>query len=231
MNRISQISLFVLIIFSSARIKGQALRRPNIEAPANFSVNSYTGNLYYARTDLKTSGRIPIDITFSYNCSRVWKDWGMGRGWTFSYNLIYELDSSGIYINRMDGRRDLFKSNGLKFTPPVEVYDSLNEYDAGKFVLTDKIGNKFFFDDKTHKKITKFQDRIGNVLTFSYTDSLLSSISDHTGRNIGFNWSKGRLVEVIDGIQLPERKIIYEYDSTGNPIKVTNALGYSVYPS
>jgi RHS repeat-associated protein len=228
MSRLHLIILLVVFAIAiSTNSYAQNNSKPTIIAPGGFEVNSYTGNLYYERNDLKIPGRIPVEITFCYNSSRRSKDWGMGRGWTFTYNMAYTQDSLGIYIDRMDGKSDFFKRSGSGYQPPLEVFDSLSEYQAHKFVLVEKGGMEYFFDDSTHRRLSRIQDRNGNTINLSYTDSLLTTLTDASGRTITFNWNNGRLAELVDHFDTPDRKVSYEYDSIGNPIKVINPLGYS----
>lgn len=219
------LSLFLLGLNGFA----QNITRPNIVGPNGFEVNSYTGNLYYQRTDLKIPARgLNVDITFSYNISRRSKDWGFGKGWTFTYNMAYTPDTlGGIYIDRMDGRRDLYKKNGTKYIAPTGVFDSLYEYSTGKFILREKGGAKYYFDNNSHKKLTKIEDRNGNAVTLSFTDTLLTTLTDAANRTISFTWTAGRLTEITDNFGTPVRKIKYAYDTAGNPVKVTNPMNYS----
>jgi RHS repeat-associated protein len=220
--------LFSLFLFGMNGF-AQNITRPNIIGPNGFEVNSYTGNLYYQRTDLKIPARgLNVEITFSYNISRRSKDWGFGKGWTFTYNMAYTPDTvGGIYIERMDGRRDLFKKNGTKYIAPIGVFDSLYEYQSGKFILREKGGTKYYFDNNTHKKLTKIEDRNNNTITLGFTDSLLTTLTDASNRTISFTWTNGRLTEITDNFGTPQRKIKYEYDTAGNPAKVTNPMNYS----
>ena len=115
--------------------------KPNVSGPYGTNVNSYTGNLFYQRTDLYIPGRgLPIDISFSYNSGRTARDWGYGHGWSFPYSMQYYFDNSSIIIERSDGRKDEFVWNGSSYDPPTGVYDVLTEYQSDKYLLTTKNG-------------------------------------------------------------------------------------------
>lgn len=200
--------------------------RPTVPVPGGFEVNSYTGNLYYGRTDLKLPGRgLDISLLFSFNTSRIDKDRGMGRGWIFSYDMGYATDSLGIYIDREDGKRELYQKVNNAYRSPVGVFDSLSEYQAGKYSLKQKDGTRYFFDDSTHKKLTRLEDLNGNAITFNYANKLLNSITDASGMTVQLTWSGSRLTEVADNNCAPQRKISYDYDTTGNMVKVTDPMG------
>lgn len=212
--------------FISLATYAQNITRPTVPVPNGFEVNSYTGNLYHSRTDLKIPGQgLNIDLTFSYNLSRRSKNRGMGNGWTFNYNMVYVADPSGIWVERPDGKRELYQKSGSVYIAPAGIYDELVEYQTGKFYLKTKEDLRYYFDNTSHKRLTKMQDANGNVINVAYNDTLISTLTDGTGHNIGFTWSNARLTEITDNSCSPVRKILYAYDSKGNPIKVTNPIG------
>ncbi|GGC06677.1 RHS repeat-associated core domain-containing protein [Dyadobacter sediminis] len=226
MQRIFTILILTLAAISGHFAKAQNNTRPTVPVPNGFEVNSYTGNLYHSRTDLKIPGRgLTIDITFSYNASRRNKDWGMGKGWTFTYNMAYRTDTAGFWIERADGRRDLFRKSGANYIAPKGIYDALKEYESGKFYVQTKEGLRYYFENATHRKLTKMQDANGNQLNFAYTDTLLRQLSNSSGHAVKFAWQEGRLAEISDNTCEPGRKITYAYDSLGNTNKVVNPIG------
>lgn len=225
LNKYLLLLCFILCLYSGVAI-AQNTARPNVIVPNGFEVNSYTGNLYQARTDLKIPGQgVPVDITFSYNVGRRNRNWGFGKGWTFTYNMAYTVDAEGVRIERADGKRDLFRKSGTTYAPPTGVFESLVEYQTGKFYLQTKDNHRYYFDNATHKRLTKLQDAKGNAVNLVYTDSLLNTLTDGAGHSLGFSWTNGRLTSITDNSCQPIRKINYEYDAKGNPIKVINPLG------
>ncbi|WP_427927378.1 DUF6531 domain-containing protein, partial [Acinetobacter baumannii] len=49
-------------------VMAQKLNTPNRTGPMGLEVNTYTGNLFFPRTDGYIAGRgIPIDLSFYYN--------------------------------------------------------------------------------------------------------------------------------------------------------------------
>lgn len=203
------------------------ITKPSIDGANGVQVNTYTGALFYQRSDLRIPGRgLSLDVVFSYNSAARGKDWGYGRGWTFSYNMAYYPDSASIVIQQMDGRKNrYFLNNNGGYSRPAGVFDSLEQYQPGKFRLLMNDGTKYFFDNGIHKKLTKVEDRNGNGLTLAYADTLLTSITDPSGRNVQFTWANGRMIKLSDPNTTPAREITYAYDNVGNPIKVTDPLG------
>ncbi|MBK8553978.1 MAG: hypothetical protein IPL53_24200 [Ignavibacteria bacterium] len=104
-------------------------------------------------------------------------------------------------------------------------FDSLYEYQPGKFQLKKKDGTKYFFDDSTHKKLTKISDRNNNELTITYTGSLATSITDPMGRSVQLNYTGGHLTSITDPNFTPTRQFLYSYDSDWNVISFTDPLG------
>lgn len=229
-------SKFLLRLFLIA-LSGQLLAqsnntKPNIKGENGIFVNSYTGSLFYQRRDLMIPGRgTPLDITFSYNSVNAILDSGYGRGWTFSFNMYYYLDSASVVIVQMNGRRNrYFGKFGIGYERPTGVFEKLEEYEPGKFSLEKNDGTVYYFENPEHKKLTRIVDRYDNTVTLTYTNSLLSKITDTAGRNLFFTWSNGHMTQLQDPNFTPERRLQYEYDSQGNLIKVTDPLGnYNEY--
>lgn len=199
--------------------------KPNILGPNGVSVNSYSGNLYLQRSDVSIPARgLDLDIMFTYNSARVNRNWGFGRGWTLNYNMACMPDSLGIVLERMDGRRDVFKHQDGKWNAPVGVFEKLEEYEAGKFKLQSKNGTIYYFENPAHHKLTKIADRNGNTIQLVYADSLLSEIADPAGRKITFTWAQGQLQKISTNTK-PTRVIQFQYDKNGNPLRVINPAG------
>jgi RHS repeat-associated protein len=219
---INPIVTILLLIGGLSTAVAQNTVKPTVKAPNGFDVNSFTGNLYHQRADMKMPAQgIPMEIVFSYNNTQRNKDWGYGRGWTFTYNVAYTVDSTGnITVLRADGRRNTFRKMGTTYKAPAGAFDTLAEYQAGKFRLDTKEGWSYFFDVASHRKLTKVQDRNNNAITISYTDSLPSAITDAAGRSFSLTWDNGKLKEIQNTCASPVRKIAYAYDTAGNPIKV-----------
>jgi RHS repeat-associated protein len=219
--------LLVLLGAFGQSVAQTNITKTTIEGANGVRVNTYTGSLFYQRSDLRIPGRgLSLDVMFSYNSVARYKDWGYGRGWTFSYNMAYYPDSASIVIQQMDGRKNrYFEKAGGGYIRPTGVFDSLEQYQPGKFRLLMNDGTIYFFDNAAHKKLTKIQDRNNNAVTLAYTDTLLTQMTDPSGRHLQFTWTNGRMTRLTDPNVSPARQVIYEYDTQGNPIKVTDPLG------
>ena len=119
MKRTIFFAIFLSAILFSSISYSQNINKPNISGPMGLSVNSFSGNLYYSRTDLFIPGRgLSIDLTFSYNTATTAIDLGYGSGWSMTYSMIYQRDDNKVIIRRGDGRKDVFTFNGSGYVAP-----------------------------------------------------------------------------------------------------------------
>jgi RHS repeat-associated protein len=220
------ITAFILIM-SFEKTSAQNINTPNKVGPMGVEVNTKTGNLFFDRTDIYIPGRqLDLDISFSYNSFDYNKNSGYGNGWTFMYNMRYRIDTPNkVVVIWGDGREDVYTSNGAQITSPVGFFDSLSQYQAGKYLLRTKRGLKLYFDNSTHKRLTKVEEPNGNFLLFGYTDSLMTSITNNSGQTIAMSYSNGKLASVVDANASPVQTYTYTYDAYGNLSKVTDPQG------
>ncbi|MBO9562796.1 MAG: RHS repeat protein [Niastella sp.] len=218
--------LLPLLLVLAANSEAQNVTRPNIEGPAGWQVNSYTGSLFSKRQDMLIPGRgLPLDVTFIYNSSdRNW-DGGFGHGWNFTYNWYYETDSLGIVLYRGDGREDLFQTTGNGFKAPKGVFDQFSEYEAGKYKLVTKEKTTYFFEDGAHKKLTRIRERNGNELVLGYNQGRIATITDGAQRVLRFTWSNNHLSGITAEAATPARTLQYFYNTSNNLTTVKDPLG------
>lgn len=220
--------LFIIIAISALAftLAGQNIPRANFSGPYGVQVNTYNGNLYLGRTDLVIPNQgLSITLSFSYNSYRDTVDLGYGRGWTFEYAMRYYPDSLGIVVEHHDGRRDLFRFTGGTYVAPKGVFDRLEAYQPNQLRLTTKYGMKYYFDDHTHKQLTKIEDPNGNTITLGYSAGRLGTITDASGRKVNLSWAGNRVKEITDDNFSALRKISFIYDAGGHLLSVTNPLG------
>ncbi len=224
------IILFLAILFPFV-LEAQNINKPNIIGPAGLEVNSFSGSLFTKRTDLYIPGKgLSIDLTFCYNSSTTKVDLGYGPGWSMTYSMICKPDTGNtVIIRRADGRKDVYTKPGSAYIAPVGIFDTLVQYQPGKFRLTSKYGINYFFDDATHHRLTSISDPNNNTITIGYTDSLATSITDASGRSVSLTYSNGHLTQISDANFSPTRTVTYTNDANGNPTGVTNPLGNSIH--
>ncbi|GEM_PF-749687 len=203
------------------------ITKPNIVAPGGMEVNTFTGNLFHQREDVYIPALgLPLEVVFAYNSGLSKNNWGMGNGWTSTFNMMYEVTPGHIIIRGPDGSKDSFTVSGGTYTAPTGVFSTLTEYAPGKFDWRQTSGVNVRFDDASHKRITSIEDRNGNIVTFAdFVGGQPTRMTDANGRSIRLNWSAGRLVSLVDSIASPPRTTSYQYDTRGNLKKVTYPLG------
>jgi RHS repeat-associated protein len=231
MNKFNKYLLIPFLLIACIAVNGQNLNTPNKMGPMGTQVNTSTGNLFISRTDIFIPGRgLDLNLSFSYNSYEFGSNSGFGNGWSFSYQIKYRNDSSNVKtIIWGDAREDGYTFNGSAYLPPVGFFDSLVEYQPNKYLLKEVDGTKLYFDNAIHKKITKLEDPNGNTVNFTYTDSILTSITNSAGQSISLTYnSKGVLSNIADAISTPVRNYIYNYDAYGNLTKMTDPMNGSM---
>ena len=224
-----RLALLVFFLICSVAVHSQNLNSPNKRGPLGTQVNTLSGNLFIPRTDVYVPARgFDLDISFHYNSFLFTEEYGYGKGWTFEYNIRYKQDTipGSKLILWGDGRQDQYDSlpaGGYK--TPRGFFNTLSQYQPGKYVLTELDGMKYFFDNAVHKRITKMEEPNGNYINFTYTDSLLTAMTNAAGQSISFTYNpQGRLASVVDAIAIPSRTFTYTYDAGGNLKEVKDPL-------
>ncbi|MEL6630232.1 MAG: RHS repeat-associated core domain-containing protein [Bacteroidota bacterium] len=221
--------LLAMVGFNLTTQGQENVPRTNINGPEGLQVNSFTGNLFTQREDLFIPGRgLSLDFVFSYNSSLSQENRGLGYGWTFPYGICYIQDSLGVIILKEDGRKDLYVNSGGSFVSPSGVYDDLTQIGVGQYKLTMNDGMTYFFEDATHRCITRIVDRYGNTISLTYTNNYPSTITDPTGRDVSLTWTDGLLTEISHDLLDSVRTYTYTYDDNQNLIQFTNAEGGQV---
>ena len=206
---------------------GQNIIRPKIAGPNGLWVNSYNGVLFFGQTDIETQNtQAPMQLRFYYNSSATSADYGYGLGFSLGYEMRYRINEiDGVVIETGDGRTDTYAKYGKDYQAPAGVFSKVEEYEYNKFVLTEKTGEKYFFDDAKYGKLTAITDRNGSKTTLTYTDSLLTKIEDAFGHSITLSYRDGLLTSATASFH--NGSITYEYDGLRRLKKRTDAMGNS----
>jgi RHS repeat-associated protein len=221
--------MLILMVTSIVTTNAQNINKPNKMGPMGTQVNTQTGNLFISRNDIYIPARgFDILIGFNYNSFNYEENNGFGNGWSLNYCIKYKNDTANSKtISWGDGREDNYKALfGGGFQSPKGFFNILTQYQPDKYLLTGSNGSKFYFDNSTHKKITRMEEPNGNFINFNYTDTLLTSLVNTAGQSISFTYDgSGNLATVVDAITAPTRTYTYSYDGNKNLTKVTDPLG------
>lgn len=215
-----------LCVFCFLSVGAQTVIRPKISGPNGLFVNSYNGVLFFGRTDFETqNSAMPMELRFYYNSSSYKNNYGYGLGFSLGYEMRYEVDELGnVTIITGDGRADKFTLSGTSYVAPTGVFSVLT-YDEGKYVLTEKTGEKYEFSDAQHKKMTAQVDRQGNRTELTYQNTLLMQIQDAVGHTINLAYSDSLLTSA--SASFLNGSFTYHYDTKKRLTKCVDAMGYS----
>jgi RHS repeat-associated protein len=185
-------------------------------------INTATGNYTYQRTDLTMSGRgLPFAFTRTYN-SQNGTPGPMGAGWTHSYMASFVQNSdSSITIRTPDGQVLIFDPVGGSYISRFNnVYSTLQSPSSGVFVLTTKnqVSYRFYSG-----QLTAVSDRNGNTIQLTYSNGILTVITDTVGRPFAVSADPaGRITQILGPAG---RSLQYQYDAAGNLVAFTDSNG------
>lgn len=247
---IKQIVCIVAGVFLLQPIQAQNIIRPKIAGPNGLWVNSYNGVLFFGQTDFETqNSAMPMELRFYYNSSSNALDYGYGLGFSLGHEMRYEVDEiGGVTIYQGDGRSDHFVKYGKEFEAPAGVFSTLTINEDGSYLLKEKTGEKYYFNDPKYFKITAAEDRLGNRTEYTYQDSLLVGIKDAVGHTITLSYTDGLLTKAsasflngsftysYDGLRRLRKRIdpmgnvtLYDYDLQNHLNEITDANGNKTY--
>ena len=235
-----------------SRIKSDRLR--NILSKAvcfltGHPVDVATGRLLTDNVDFELPGPLPLKFERSYASSWSHREGPLGPGWSHSLDQAVWFERGKVVYLSDDGREiefDVFDLPEHTIRPGQDAYDPINQLTL-RFVRSDLI------EIKTHDgesrefsrlprgvggqrdswwRLQRRRARSGHEIVLSYDQrGNLSWVRDSGGRVVGFEHdAANRLVSV----RLPHPQqdafvehIRYFYDSDGDLVKVTDALGAS----
>ena len=227
-KKTGRLLLLILFILPAFAGKSQNVNSSNKKGPLGTQVNTRTGNMFIHRNDIYIPGRgFDLNVSFYYNSYNYANNTGFGNGWDVGYAARYKMDTANnLIIVWGDGREDIYSPvAGGGFQSPQGFFTTLTQYQPGKYLLKERDGTGFYFDNSSNKKMTKLSEPNGNNLSFNYTDSLITSIVNTAGQTISFNYNNGLLASVVDAVASPTRTFTYSYDINRNLTKVVDPLG------
>ena len=176
-------------------------------------VSPSTGMLTISQTDLSVPGRgLSIDITRLYIEPQAFLNnapynyekypWApIGDGWQLNYPW-FNNTSQPLYIHLSSGEGyRIPQSFWSGFTATFENHQGENfrlvRYVDGTIALLDESGTSYSFGTSPNHALTSIRDSTGNnTITFTYSNGLISCITDSIGRAFTFSYSGGFLQNV-----------------------------------
>jgi len=205
-------------------------------------INSATGNYYYTKDDLIIKGRYPLIFKRFYNAVGGLEGGVLGTNWTYNHNIRLYNNREQVHIVFDDGHVETYtlRDTGFYSAPVDRANVLLPKDDSDGFVLhlstllqyhfnnkgilhyiLDENGNEtaLEYDGELLKSVS---NNCGSI-SFAYNESgQMSSVFDHTGRNVTFEYNEGQLIKVIH----PSGATIkYEYEGPGVISKVIDPMG------
>jgi len=207
------------------------------------NVNVANGNYHLSMTDISVPGKGP-----SFNFSRAYNSLAEpGSQWTFSYEMKaqyvdgyrrviaigpHEDGHMQYYFKKMDG--DDNPVNDLWYTLTPGNFDQLIESpdpSGSSFTLYTQ-GNRLYNyevpDGSYAGRLKNIQDRLGNALTFGYTNNLLDTVTDANNRSYTITRDVNNRIKRVTEfatIDYPIRFVEYTYDANGMITRVQNVTG------
>lgn len=174
------------------------LNKPTLNVSTGSSTNVMSGNLFHSQPLFATSGgQLPISIDLNYASLNVYKG-ALGTGWHHSYEIFLAVQSDKVFFRNGDGSITAYTLNATGgYDSPAGNYTTLAKNGDGTFTISNRNGLRHNFG----------------------TDGKLTSIVDHYGNSLTFNYQNGDLVTITDPAQ---RQIILEYDTTATPHRITS---------
>ena len=174
------------------------------QGTAGDPINTRTGGFDYSLVDLSVptvSGPLLFQRTYSSLATEIYTT-TLGSGWTHNHDtrLIFPSDPGGeadvVWFKAHTANQYRFDITAPDtFTPYPGVLASLEGDAVNGYTLVDASHNTYVFDGQG--RLLSWNDAQGHAFTYTYSNNLLSRVSDPTGqRYLDFQyWNTARVVE------------------------------------
>lgn len=211
-------------------ISAQASTQYVMPCPGDIGVNTWNGNLVAPRTDLYLPARgLPLELLMIYNSQQ--RDDGLGLygpGWRMGYHVAYEIDpyNGNLVVTWGDGNTSAFPIVGEHlYAPPQTPELVAARYAPGKYRVRMFDGTTYYFEDATHRRVTRLEDSNGNALVFTYAGGQLTRVANSAGGFFDFTYTAGKLARVTDSVG---RSVQYQYDANGDQARLIDTMGVTI---
>ncbi|WP_165368069.1 RHS repeat-associated core domain-containing protein [Phytoactinopolyspora endophytica] len=206
-------------------------------------MNTATGALTESSVDAQSvAPGVPAALSRSYN-SNDGAAGLTGQGWSSPYSAHLEIGDSSVTYVAEDGQEVVYEAAGDSYVTPPGVTSKLRAVADG-FELVTEAHEVLAFDDQG--RLQSSVDSSGEGVSLSYSDGVLDSVSDASGRDFDLSYNADGVVSSIaladgesvsygyDGDLLTSVTDArggvteYGYDSAGRLTSITDALGSTV---
>jgi RHS repeat-associated protein len=154
----------------------------------------------------------------------------VGNGWRHNYQTALSFpDASTVTVVYPDACMCNFILVGsgatAEFMAPIAVDDKLKKQPDGSYTLKEKSGTTFHYTSAG--LLSGISDRYGNQTAISYSGSLVTDITDSSGRSIHLVYSGPYIVEAqarTNGVT--QESVTYTYNAGGDLTSSTDANGH-----
>jgi RHS repeat-associated protein len=186
-------------------------------------VNTLSGHYTNQVTDLSLPGRgLPLAFSRTYDSGAASTDGPFGPGWRHAYDdhLVLNPDGSITYA-AASGAAIPYAPNGSGgYVGSPGVLSTLATAQGG-YVITRPDGLRYAFD--ATGRLMSETDRNADSITFGYTGTDLTTITDTVGRMVSLSYDGSHHVT---GLADPlNRTVAYGYDASGRLVRVTDTRG------
>ena len=201
---------------------------------ATTSVSDYLGNLVINQPLYEGTGsRMPVTLAATYNSINYDSAFGNGSpsgfGWQFSFNQYVRsadstMQSAGYdYIYQdSDGTDHYLKNSGDNEWYDEDGLGIVFKVNEENITIENGVTQTYELPSDGGKLLSE-KDEYDNTITYSYSDSNISSITDGAGRTFTFNYANNSNGESrIRYIRLPNNKTISFYYTSSLKDKINN---------
>lgn len=185
-------------------------------------INTATGELWEAVTDLSVSGRLPVVASRTYSSMRAGTAGLFGAGWSSPWDMAVTASDTSTAVLQENGSRVVFTPgpNGT-FTTPLSGHATLTrDTGTGEYTYVRRSDTTFRFDNTG--RLISIADRNGETTTLSRPAGQLS-VTSADGRVLTLNLEVGGTIGSLSG---PEgRTISYTYGAGGLLEQVLDSRG------
>ncbi len=156
------------------------------------------------------------DLLKNENSAEGWAVSALSTQWAMD-----QLTQNAVSITRGGKGLSFIRQPDGSFTPPPGETSELTQSN-GLYRLTERFGTEYTFN--AENKIDSITDIDGNTLTFTYNaQSNLQTVANSFGQSMTLSYTDGLITSVSDNTG---RSVGYEYDSSDNLINFEDAAGF-----